>query len=137
MSIEAELRGTSDRLLDQLTHLAELERAKRQATPGTPEFVELSRQVEAIATEVLGMSRRQSSLAAATKVLRDVGSPAAPTEPIAAMPEARDTQVVLAEWRDAERRLAAAAEGTPDHEAARADVERLRDEYRRSFEAHR
>ena len=41
MASEPELRDTSDRVLEQLTRLAELETAKRRATPGTAAFVEL------------------------------------------------------------------------------------------------
>jgi len=37
---------------------------------------------------------------------------------------------VLAEWRAAERRLATAAADTNEERAARADVDRLREEYR-------
>jgi hypothetical protein len=137
MSIEGDLRQTSDRLLDELMHLAELESAKRDATPGTPEFVELSRRVEALAAEVLGWSQQQTELATATQVLREHGSPDAPTTPIAETPPIREPHVVLGEWREAERRLASTAPGSADAERARADAERLRDEYRRSFEARR
>lgn len=137
MSIDADLRQASDRLLGQLTRLAELEGAKRDATPGTPEFVELSRQVEAVAAEVLGTSQQQTQLASATQVLRKTGSNEMPTRPISATPPVRDPHIVLSEWRDAERRLASAAPGSSDAELARADVERLREEYRTSFEARR
>ncbi|HEU4671708.1 MAG TPA: hypothetical protein VFS32_02300 [Candidatus Limnocylindrales bacterium] len=137
MSIDGDLRRTSDRLLAQLSHLAELETAKRDARPGTSEFVELSRQVEAVAAEVLGISQQQSQLATASRVLRQTGSDAAPSQPISATPPVREAHVILAEWREAERRLAAALDGSPDAELARADVDRLRDEYRRSFEARR
>ena len=137
MSMEADLRQTSDRLLDQLTHLAELESAKREATPGTPEFVELGRQVEAAAAEVLGRSQEQLQLATAARILRDQGSPNAPSRPISETPPAREAHVVLAEWREAERRLASAAPDSSEASLARGDVERLRDEYSRSFEARR
>jgi hypothetical protein len=46
-------------------------------------------------------------------------------------PPRRDAVSILAEWRAAERRLAAAAPGSGDEHEARADSERLRDEYRR------
>ncbi len=137
MSLEADLRDTSDRLLDQLDRLTELESAKRDATPGSPEFVELSRQVEGLAAEVFASSQRQTHLALATKVLVDTGAPGVPAEPIAELDPARDPHVVLAEWRDAERRLSTSPEGSAEHDAASKDIDRLRDEYRRSFEARR
>lgn len=43
--------------------------------------------------------------------------------------------VILGEWREAERVLAGETPGSTGWETARADVERLRDEYRRAFEA--
>lgn len=137
MSIDSELRNTSDRLLEQLTKLGELEAAKRDATPGSTEFVELSHQVETLAAELLGTSQRQSSLAAATEALKRIGADDAPSTPIAEIEPAREPNVILAEWRDAERRAAAATPGSAEEAASRRDVERLRDEYRRSFEAHR
>lgn len=137
MSIESELRDTSDRLLDELKQLGELETAKRDATPGTPEFVSLSRQVEALAAQVLGSSHRQTELAATTRVLAESGIAQAPATPIAEVTPARDANVVLAEWRDAERRVAALPAGDPAGAGLRARIEDLRDEYRRSFEARR
>jgi hypothetical protein len=38
---------------------------------------------------------------------------------------------ILADWRAAERRLAAAAAGSDEETGAQAEVDRLRDEYRR------
>jgi hypothetical protein len=52
-------------------------------------------------------------------------------QPIRDTPPRRDAVIILAEWRAAERRLAAAAIGSEDEGAARTDVERLREEYRR------
>ena len=46
-------------------------------------------------------------------------------------PPRRDAVSILAEWRAAERRLAAAAADSDDEREARTDSERLRDEYRR------
>lgn len=43
--------------------------------------------------------------------------------------------LILADWRAAERRLAVARPGTDEERVATADVERLRDEYRRRMEA--
>ena len=53
--------------------------------------------------------------------------------PIEAIPP-RDAADILAEWRQAERRLNAAQPGTAEEDAARADIDRLRAEYSRAFE---
>jgi hypothetical protein len=45
----------------------------------------------------------------------------------------REPHVILAEWREAERCMEREQSGTPAWETARADVDRLRQEYRRAF----
>lgn len=137
MSLESELRTTSDNLLANLNRLAELESAKRDAAPGSPEFVELSRKVEAMAAQILGFSRRQTELATATEVMVDKGIAGAPSTPIAEIRPARDANLILAEWRDAERRLADLERGSPEAGRLRDRIDDLRDEYARSFEARR
>jgi hypothetical protein len=137
VTLESELRDTSDRLLDQLKLLAELETAKRDATPGTPEFVDLSRKVESLAAELLGSSHRQTELAATTRVMAETGMANTPTTPISEVEAARDPSVILAEWREVERGLAIVADDSTDARAAHDRIEQLRDEYRRSFEARR
>jgi len=137
VSLESELRQASDRLMADLARLAELESAKRQATPGTPEFVALARQVESLAAQLLGTSRRQSDLASTTQTVSDAGIVDAPLTPIEDVPASREPHAVLSEWREAERRLAELDGASADAATLRADVERLRDEYRRSFEARR
>ena len=46
----------------------------------------------------------------------------------------RELHVVLGEWRDAERRLGELASDSPEALRLRADIELLRDEYRRSHD---
>jgi hypothetical protein len=137
VSLESELRSASDHLLDELNRLAELEGAKRDATPGTPEFVELSRKVEAMAAQILGYSRRQTDLATATEVMVDQGVAGVPSTPIAEIRPARDPNLILAEWRDAERRHAQLEAGSPEAGRLREQIDDLREEYGRSFEARR
>jgi hypothetical protein len=137
VSLESDLRTTSDNLLENLNRLAEFESAKRDSVPGSPEFVELSRKVEAMAAQILGFSRRQTELAAATEVIVDKGIAGVPSTPIAEIPPARDANLVLAEWRDAERRLADLDRGSPEAGRLREQIDDLRDEYARSFEARR
>ena len=68
----------------------------------------------------------------AEEVHADVKSGAtAVDQPIRDTPPRRDAVVVLADWRAAERRLAAASAGSDEERAARAEVDRLREEYRR------
>ena len=52
-------------------------------------------------------------------------------QPIRDTPPRRDAVGILAEWRAAERALAAAAIDSQEERTAQADVERLREEYRR------
>jgi hypothetical protein len=128
MTSETELKRASDSFLKQVERLHELEGEKRRATPGTPEMLHLTRLVEEVAEQVLGTANRQSDLA----------QRAATREPVRLRPiddvPPRPIPEVLAEWRDAERALAAAEPGSVESETARADVERLREEYRRAYE---
>ena len=48
---------------------------------------------------------------------------------------ARDLSVILAEWRDAERRLQLAAPDSAEHSIASGDSRRLREEYQRAYTA--
>jgi hypothetical protein len=45
--------------------------------------------------------------------------------------------MILAEWRTAERDVAAARPGSAEAETARATADQLREEYRRAYEARR
>jgi hypothetical protein len=132
MTTDPELRGASDGLLEKLGLLHDLEMRKRLARPGTPQFIQLSRDVEAAAREVLAVSARQTDLAVET-----ITSPEPSGRPIEAIEPPRDVASILAEWREAERRLGAAAPESDGFRQAAADVERLRTEYRRAFDAHR
>jgi hypothetical protein len=62
--------------------------------------------------------------------------PAAPTLTIDETP-ARPVAVVLAEWRDAERRIGDLDPASAEADEARALVDALRAEYRRAYEAAR
>jgi hypothetical protein len=57
------------------------------------------------------------------------------------MPYQREAEVVLAVWREAERRLATVERGSVEEEDVIADLSRMRDEYQRLIalarEAHR
>ena len=128
MKGEFELRTTSDGFLARVSRLHELEEHKRTLTPGTPEMLRVSREIEALSDEVVAWARRQTELA-------ELVAKRQPTNlrPIAEVPP-RDIATVLGDWRHAERALSSEEAGTAAWEAARADVGRLRDEYRRSLE---
>jgi len=128
MTGETELRRASDSFLKQVERLHELEEEKRQTEPGTPEMVRLARLIEGIAKEVLGAASRESDLA--ELAARRQPARFRPIEAVAP----RAIPAIIAEWREAERGLEAAAPGSPAWETARAEVERLRDEYRRAYE---
>ena len=126
----ANLRNASDQLMDRLDRLYELESRKRELPPDRPEFVRLAREIEDVSRALLFSSGQEVELAEA--VHADVKSGDASADvPIRETPPKRDAVGVLAEWRAAERRLAAAPADSDDERAARALVERLRGEYRR------
>jgi hypothetical protein len=126
----AELRRASDTLMQRLDRLHELETRKRELEPNRPEFVRLAREVEDLARALLASSGEQVELAEAVHADIKAGDTDG-NLPIRETPPRRDAVSVLADWRAAERRLAAAAPDSRDEAEARAEVEHLRGEYRR------
>jgi len=124
-----DLRSASDNLMRQLDRLYELESRKRELQPGKPEFVRLAREIEDLSRALLFSSGQQVELAEAIHHDVKTGDVDA-NMPIRETPTKRDAVAVLAEWRAAERRLVAAAPESQDEADARADVERLRADYR-------
>jgi hypothetical protein len=122
------LRATSDALIRDLERLAALERQKRQMPPKDARLVDLAAEVESLALRVLGESVRQRELTEDVRELVESDPPGAPTQSIAATP--REIHTILAEWREAERTAAEAQPGSPAATTARADIDRLRAEYR-------
>lgn len=116
------IRHTSDALLAQLSELEELERTKRAMEPGSRAQLRLSRRVESLARKVLNIAGQQADLVEAIAEVAD-----------ASAGSTREPHVILHEWRAAERAMDAETPGTAAWEAARADVDRLRGEYRRAF----
>jgi hypothetical protein len=129
------LRETSDALLRDLDVLSTIEEEKRSLEPGDPRLVNLAARIEEIAQRVLVGSVRQRQLTEVVVAQVETGSPEAPDAPIEDTP--RPMQSILADWRDAERRAAAATPGSADAAEAEALVTRLRDEYRKAYEAAR
>jgi len=124
---EQELRVTSDGFLARVERLQALEVQKRELPPD--EAAELAQEVETLTREILEWAERQTTLAADAAATGDC-------QPIAIIPP-RPIHVVLNEWRAAERAMATEHPGTAAYESARADVDRLRDEYARAYSAHK
>ena len=128
----AALREASDQLLHDLESLSDLEEVKRQIEPGDPRLIELAGTIEVLAQRVLASSARQRQLTIEANDLVDLGLPDAPTHPIAETPRA--ISVILADWRDAERRARVAPEGSPEEAAAERELDRFKEEYRQAHE---
>ena len=125
----AELRRASDVFMQRLDRLNELETRKRELPPDTPEFVRLAREIEDLARALLYAGGQQVELAEEVH-FEAKRSDIAVDQAIRDTSPRRDAVSVLADWRAAERRLAAAAAGSSDERAARNEVIRLRAEYR-------
>jgi hypothetical protein len=125
-----ELRTTSDALLRDLELLTALEEEKRGLPVGDPRVRELADRIEQLAVQVLGSSAHQREL---TETIADEVDDAEQTPSIDEV--RRPIHEVLAEWRAAERRLAAAESGSVEGSEAAALVEHWRREYRRAREA--
>jgi hypothetical protein len=123
---DQELRVTSDGFLARVERLQALEEQKREVPPA--EAAELAKEVEILTREVLEWAERQTTLA------KDAAAEDRDGQPIAVTPP-RALHVVLDEWRAAERAVTSEQPGTAAYESARADVDRLRDEYARAYGA--
>lgn len=127
MDIEQELRSASDDVMRVLEQLQRLEQEKREAAPGTPSFERLANEIERLAALMFSQTHTQRALAErSTAVVEQKGEPLTPIEEVSAE---RDVGTILAEWREAERRLSTFAIESAEHTQAAADVRRLRDEY--------
>jgi len=133
MEIEQDLRFTSDEMLRALERLRVLESRKRKLEPGTEDFRMLAEEVQSLAASVFDKTRDQLQLADESVELRDRELIAAP--PIDEIPVYREVHLILADWRDAERRVAEASPGSAAASDAEADVQRFRQEYRGAAQA--
>jgi hypothetical protein len=115
-----------------LQALEELERQKRELDPDDPQLVEAAKRVETIARRLLGQSVKQRELTSVIREMTDSGDPQAPESSIEQTP--REIHLILADWRAAERRARDAEPGSAAAEAAAADLDRFREEYRSAHE---
>ena len=126
----ADLRRASDLFMQRLDRLQELEVRKRELPPDEPEFIRLAREIEDMARALLYSGGQQVELAEA--VHHEAKQNDIPVDQsIRETPPRREAVAILADWRAAERRLAAAEVDTEDERTAQVDVDRLREEYRR------
>jgi hypothetical protein len=132
MSVEQQLRLASDTLMGALEQMHELEAEKRREPAGSERFVELARQVDDLALQILRHTERQESSAETLDERREAGGGMSrPIEKIP--PKPRPLSDILAEWRQAERELASADLRSPEATEAAARIRELREEYRNSF----
>ena len=124
---EQELRRASESFQARLSELHALELRKLDLKAGSAEQIRVAREAEALAEELLRVARREADLTEQVAASQ-------PTSRPTSIGPSRELHVILGEWRDAERVLDNETPGTDGWQAARADVERLRDEYRRAFE---
>jgi hypothetical protein len=129
------LREASDGLLRDLEALGELEEQKRTLPAGHPQTVDLSTKIEEIAERVLARTTKQRILTTELQERAETGGKGAPDRSIDETP--RSITAILNEWRQAERRLAVALDGSAEHEEATILVERLRREYARAHDEAR
>jgi hypothetical protein len=129
------LRSVSDALMRDLEALVNAEQEKRNVAPDDPRLVTLAAEVDQLARRVLNLTTRQQDIAEDVHEQAVEGGPDAPTETIEETHRA--IGLILSEWRDAERDVAAFPPGSAEAERAQATADRLREEYRRSYEARR
>jgi hypothetical protein len=123
---QQDLRLASDNFLTRVERLHALEVQKRELP--AEETAELALEVEALSREVLEWAVRQSELAEEVAASSEAAQPISTTPP-------RAINIVLDEWRAAERALEGEQPATAAWESARADIDRLRDEYARAYHA--
>jgi len=123
---EGDFRATSDRMLDALAKLREIEEGKRRVPIGSPEFIRLADLALEVAGRVASWSAMQDRLARAAPAAVASGE-VAPTaiEEV----ESRPSHLILADWREALTRLRGAAPGTEEATLASGDAERMRLEF--------
>lgn len=122
------LRVTSDSLLSDLAELESLEQEKRTVEATDPRLVDLAGQIERLARRLLGEAVGQRRLSEDTHADAAAGGSSAPIAETH-----RDMRLILADWRDAERRLSESREGSHEAAGAASDVERHRIEYQAAF----
>jgi hypothetical protein len=133
VEIETDLRITSDRLLRTLDQLASLENEKRTLKPGSDRFQLLAGEVERLAAQVFAQTHAQKQLGEKAEAVGEAAG--VELAPINEATSTRELHTILADWRDAERRMQLADPDSAEHASAIADIGRLRMEYHEAYTA--
>jgi hypothetical protein len=123
---EGEIRAISDRLLEHLAAVEELELRKRRVEIGTAEFVDLAAEVAAYSVRVSAWAQIQLRTARRAAAARGRGVLA---PDVIDTIEPRPTDLIIAAWRDAVLSFEQAEAGSPARREALATIDRLRREY--------
>jgi hypothetical protein len=121
-----------DQMLELIIDMNAAERAKRELAMGTAEFMERAIEVERIARIAFRWSQLQLEMAERAALRRANGELTDMVRLIDVEP--RPLDVILASWREAQLRLEISRPGSPEGQAASADIERLREEYQAGSE---
>jgi hypothetical protein len=125
MSDDHEFRATTDKMLDLIDRLREIEVGKQNAEFASPEFVALADESEKLGRLVFRWAQLQAQMAHATPKSDGRGPHGVRLADI----EPRPLDRILADWREAQLRLEIARPGSPDAAQAADSVESLREEY--------
>jgi len=123
----ARLSAESEQFQAHLERLGELEEEKRTLSPVDPSFVALAREIEDLAAALLTDARGQTEYGEAA---HEDGI----ETPIDAVPETLTAVQILAQWREAERDLAAEPVGSPRARELRVAIDAYRRAYQRVFD---
>jgi hypothetical protein len=120
-------------MLGLIDHLRSMEEAKRRVPFGSAEFVLAARDTADAARLAFRWSQMQLEMALTAESRVASGEAVLGVELIDVV--ARPIDRILASWREAQLRFEIASPGSPEAEAAAADIERLREEYQVAHEA--
>jgi hypothetical protein len=134
MDTERDVRATTIQMLEMLDRLISVVRAKQAAAVGSDEFVQQAREAERLSGMVFRSAGIQLRMAEASASAVQRGE-MAPGRPIDV--ESRPLDRILANWREAQRRLEIALPGSREAAAASEEIERLREEYQATHDAVR
>ena len=127
--IRTDLRAASDGIMGIVESLREIEGAKRDHHPGSPEFLWYAERVEELARVVLDLSAREREAAERADAEPGVSPTTIEKTPPPSIVE------LLDRWRAAERELAAAVPDSPEAVALAAECDRARRLYRRAVDS--
>lgn len=129
--VETGLREISDSFITELEGLLALEERKRSMAVDDPAFPDLARSVEDAARVLLSKASEQTSAATQAHDIAVVEGETATIEDMS--PDTTPSQI-LKMWRDADRDLAQATQGSAEWTRLAARCDALRHAYQRAYE---